>query len=37
MMTLRKYQAQAPDVPVATAWYLDELGQAKGRQDSLHP
>jgi Fic family protein len=32
MMTLRRFAASLPDVPMATAWYLADLAEAKGRQ-----
>jgi hypothetical protein len=32
MMTLRRFVARQPDVPMATAWYLAGLAEAKGRQ-----
>src|SRR5437870_10518106 len=33
MMTLRRFVANLPDVPMATAWYLADLAEAKGRQE----
>ncbi len=32
MMTLGRFVANLPDVPMATAWYLANLAEAKGRQ-----
>ena len=32
MMTLRRFVAKQPDVPMVTAWYLAGLAEAKGRQ-----
>jgi len=32
-MTLRLFAAGPPDVPMSTAWYLADLGEAKGRQE----
>src|SRR6478672_1985646 len=33
MMTLRRFQAPPPTIPTATAWYLSDLGEAKGKQE----
>lgn len=33
MRTLRLFAGNPPDVPMPTAWYLADLGEAKGRQD----
>jgi Fic family protein len=33
MMTFRLFGVKPPDVPMSTAWYLSDLGEAKGRQD----
>jgi len=33
MMTLRLFAANPPDVPLSAAWYLADLGEAKGRQE----
>jgi len=33
MMTFRKFSAGGVSVPAAVAWSLEELGQARGRQD----
>lgn len=33
MMTLRRFSAQALQVPMSTAWYLADLGEARGRQE----
>jgi Fic family protein len=35
MITLRRFQSPLAGVPPATAWYLSDLGEAKGRQE-LH-
>jgi Fic family protein len=32
LMTLRRFVASQPDVPMATAWYLADLSEAKGKQ-----
>ncbi len=32
MLTLRLFTANPPDVPMSAAWYLAELGEAKGKQ-----
>src|SRR6266498_1369704 len=32
-MTLRQFAAEPPAVPTATAWYLSDLGEAKGKQE----
>ncbi len=32
-MTLRLFMAKPPDVPMATAWYLADVGEAKGKQE----
>jgi Fic family protein len=33
MMTLRQLAAEPPALPTRTAWYLAELGEARGKQD----
>lgn len=33
MITLRRFLAPPPNVPTAAAWYLSDLGEAKGKQD----
>src|SRR3954464_7148564 len=33
MMTLYRFTAQPPDVPMSVAWYLADLGEARGRQE----
>jgi Fic family protein len=33
MMTLQRFTAKPPDVPMSAAWYLADLGEAKGRQE----
>ena len=33
MMTLRQFTATPPAVPMSTAWYLTDLGEAKGKQE----
>ncbi|HSS49198.1 MAG TPA: Fic family protein [Thermoanaerobaculia bacterium] len=33
MMTLRRFTDRPPDVPMSAAWYLADLGEAKGRQE----
>ena len=33
MMTLRQLAAEPPTMPVRTAWYLAELGEARGKQE----
>ncbi|HZF10907.1 MAG TPA: Fic family protein [Thermoanaerobaculia bacterium] len=33
MMTLRRFTAEPPDVPMSAVWYLADLGEAKGRQE----
>ena len=33
MMTLRQLAAEPPTLPVHTAWYLAELGEAHGEQE----
>ncbi len=33
MMTLRLFTTKPPDVPMSTAWYLADLGEAKGKQE----
>jgi Fic family protein len=33
MMTLCRFLAEPPDVPMSVAWYLADLGEAKGRQE----
>src|SRR5438309_9386245 len=33
MMTLRRFQETLPSVPTAAAWYLADLGEAKGKQE----
>jgi Fic family protein len=33
MMTLRRFLTPPPAVPTATAWYLSDLGEAKGKQE----
>jgi Fic family protein len=33
MMTLRQFAAGLKSLPTATAWYLGDLGQARGRQE----
>jgi Fic family protein len=35
MTTLRRFAAKPPPVPMTAAWYLADLGEAKGRQE-LH-
>lgn len=35
MMTLRRFQAPPPAIPTASAWYLSDLGEAKGKQESF--
>src|SRR6266852_2430642 len=32
MMTLRRFVAKLPEVPMATTWYLGDIAEAKGRQ-----
>lgn len=32
-MTLRRFAAQPPDVPMATTWYLTDLAEARGKQE----
>jgi Fic family protein len=32
-MTLRQFSRRPPTVPATTAWYLADLGEARGRQD----
>lgn len=32
MMTLRRFAAKPETVPLITAWYLADLGEARGRQ-----
>jgi hypothetical protein len=33
MMTLHRFTDRPPDVPMSAAWYLADLGEAKGRQE----
>src|SRR6266700_718153 len=33
MMTLRRFRNEVSTVPTATAWYLSDLGESKGRQE----
>jgi hypothetical protein len=33
MTTLQRFTAKPPDVPMSAAWYLADLGEAKGRQE----
>ncbi len=33
MMTLRRFVAKPPDVPMGTAWYLADLAEARGKQE----
>lgn len=33
MITLRRFLAPPPSVPTAAAWYLSDLGEAKGKQE----
>ena len=33
MTTLHRFTAKPPDVPMSAAWYLADLGEAKGRQE----
>jgi Fic family protein len=33
MITLRRFQTPLPNIPTATAWYLSDLGEAKGKQE----
>jgi len=33
MMTFRSFEASPQDIPAATAWYLADLGEARGRQE----
>lgn len=33
MSTLSRFRSPPPTVPTATAWYLSDLGEAKGKQD----
>lgn len=33
-MTLRRFVASLPDVPMATGWYPADLAEAKGRQQN---
>ena len=33
MMTLRLFTAKPPNVPMSAAWYLADLGEAKGKQE----
>ncbi len=33
MITLRRFQTPLTNVPTATAWYLSDLGEAKGKQE----
>ena len=33
MMTLRQFAARPETIPVATSWYLADLGEARGKQD----
>ena len=33
MITLRRFLAPLPNIPTATAWYLSDLGEAKGKQE----
>lgn len=33
MMTLRRFVADPPDVPMGTAWYLADLAESRGKQE----
>jgi len=33
MMTLRQFSAGGVHIPAATAWYLADLGEARGKQE----
>ena len=33
MMTLRQFAAKPEAIPVATSWYLADLGEARGKQE----
>lgn len=33
MMTLRQFAAKPQTIPLATAWYLSDLGEARGKQE----
>ncbi|MCH7614452.1 MAG: Fic family protein, partial [Nitrospinae bacterium] len=33
MMTLRQFAAKPGSIPAATAWYLADLGEARGKQE----
>ena len=33
MMTLRQLAAEPPTMPTRTAWYLADLGEARGKQE----
>jgi len=33
MMTLKQFSAEPESIPVATSWYLADLGVAQGRQE----
>lgn len=35
MMTLRQFAAKPETIPVATSWYLADLGEARGKQELL--
>ena len=35
MMTLQRFTAKPPDVPMSAVWYLADLGEAKGSSTSL--
>ena len=32
-MTLRQFETSPKSIPAATAWYLSDLGEAKGKQE----
>jgi len=33
MMTLRQFKSKPETIPAATAWYLADLGEARGKQE----
>ena len=33
MITLRRFLTPLPSIPTAAAWYLSDLGEAKGKQE----
>src|SRR5512135_898303 len=33
MMTLRQFESKPETIPSATAWYLADLGEARGKQE----